>query len=698
MALALGLLALGLVLASATLIDRRPPGVARVSVSRTAADGRSALTHATIDIEFSEAVERPSVESRFRITPSVAGALSWDGERVLIFTPARKLPIATEFAVHLDSGFRDREGNVNTTEVPSFTFRTVDLPLVTAATPLEGAVGIPLDQPLSLSFDRLMDTELTAKAVRVRPTASLAPTWQGTTLLLTPTAPLASGTVYRLTVGGEAADADGNPLARPFTLAFQTVSTGLGATMLSPSDGSAGASPQSPIAIVFDRAIDPDSVVGALSVTPPVDGRLEVVGLPRDDSPPATPGSPSGSIASPSAPPVPSSPPQTPALAGPATVLRFTPAAPLAAHTTFTVRLRPGAVRALGSTEVAAGASWTFTTGSLVDVLQNQVVFLSPRTGVDNVWAMNPDGTNARQLTAEITPVTSYDVAGDGRSLVYATAGRVRRTVLPAGGAVSELTPPGLAEYAPRLTPDGRSALVARRERASAADLGLWLVPLVEGAPPERRLLAPGCAGTGETAPPMGSSDAGGTAYTPDGRAGPWSSGAAFSADGTLAIVTCASGGLARLDLVTGIAATLALGAPAGPPAWSVTADAFLVGAADQRGTRRMWWVPRRGPVMPGPAFAAWPAAGPSGSLAGIAVSEPDRVAFQAPGGTPVVLTVANDLLDRQPVFSPGGESILFVRVPRDDPTRSAGVWVVARDGRELRQLSPLGSDPRWLP
>ena len=42
--------------------------------------------------------------------------------------------------------------------------------------------------------------------------------------------------------------------------------------------------------------------------------------------------------------------------------------------------------------------------------------------------------------------------------------------------------------------------------------------------------------------------------------------------------------------------------------------------------------------------------------------------------------------------------AILFARVARDDPTHSAGIWVVGRDGRELRQLSPAGSDPRWLP
>ncbi len=732
-ALAVGVVVLGFVLVSATLIDRRPPAVARVSLSRTAADGQTALTHATIDVEFSEPVDRASVEQRFRITPSVAGALSWDGERLLIFTPAKKLPVGTEFAVHVEAGFRDREGNASTTEAPPFTFRTIDLPVVSEALPLDGATGVALDQAIRLSFDRLMDTELTAGAVRVTPPASLAPSWQGTTLLLTPTDGLASGTSYRLTVGSEAADADGNPLARPFTLEFETVSTGLGTLMRLPADGSAGASPLSPIAIVFDSPIDPGSVAGALTVTPPVEGRLEVIGLPRDDAGAGSPGP--GSTSSPGVPAGPgesSSPgaggpgvpspgatetqtgrpvgqstapgrvasPTAPPLVGPARVLRFTPNAPLAPHTTFTVRLRAGAVRALAAPQVAAGTSWTFTTGSVADVLQNQIVFLSARTGITNVWAMNPDGTNARQLTAELTTVTSYDVAADGRSLVYASAGRVRRLALPAGGALTEVTRPEFAEYAPRLVPDGRSVLLGRRERLTGADLGLWLVPLVEGAPAVRRVLGPGCAATGDTAPPMGSADAGEAAYATDGAAGPWSTRATISADGTLALVACESGALVRIDLATGVTSPVRLSDPAGTASWSSLGDAFLVAARStgDAGERRAWSVPRRGPAAPGPAIAAWPAARADGAVAGISSTEPDRLAYQAGVGSPIILTLASDLLDRQPVFSPAGASILFVRVPHDDPTRSAGVWLVATDGRELRQLSPTGHDPRWLP
>lgn len=707
-ALALGVVVLGFVLVSATFVDRRPPGVARISLSSTASDGSTALTHATIDVEFTEPVERASAESRFRITPSVPGVLSWSGDRVLIFTPSRKLPVATEFAVHLERGFRDREGNVSATDIAAFTFRTVDLPAVSDTLPDEGDDGVPLEGPLTLTFDRLMDTELTAGAVRMQPAASLAPSWRGTTLELIPTAPLASGTAYQLTLGREAADVDGNGLGRPFVLHFTTVTTGLLVGSLLPADGSAGSAPLSPIAIVFDRPIDPGSVAGALTITPPVDGTLEVVGLPRDgaatvgtplpgESPGATPstsGAPGTDLPS-GSPPAGSPPVTSPSPIGPARVLRFTPSGPLAAHTTFTVRLRPGSVRALGATQVAEGRTWTFTTGSTAEQLQNQVLFRSARTGITNVWAMNPDGTNARQLTAELTPVTSYDVGSDGRTLVYATAGSVKRMLLP-GGAATSLSREENADYQPRLRPGTDTVLVARRDRLTGRDAGLWLVPLAGG--PDVQVLRPGCLARGDVAPPPGSSDATIDVYGPDASPGPWATAASFSADGTLLVVACGSGDLLRLDLVTATTTLLGLRQPIGTPVWSVVKDGFVVAAEGIGGRIGTWFVSRSGAVTAGPDLAGWPSTDAAGALAGISAAPPGRLAYQPPTGVLSVLTLATDLLDRQPQFSPAGDAILFVRVPRDDPGRSAGIWLVAPDGRELRQLAPTGSDPRWLP
>jgi hypothetical protein len=42
--------------------------------------------------------------------------------------------------------------------------------------------------------------------------------------------------------------------------------------------------------------------------------------------------------------------------------------------------------------------------------------------------------------------------------------------------------------------------------------------------------------------------------------------------------------------------------------------------------------------------------------------------------------------------------TLLFTRVQAADQTASAGIWLCDLDGRNLRQLSTDGADPRWLP
>ena len=90
-------------------------------------------------------------------------------------------------------------------------------------------------------------------------------------------------------------------------------------------------------------------------------------------------------------------------------MLVFRPSNPLAAHTTYTVSLAPVVTRLDAPDQVAAGRTWTFTTGQPAVSGQNQIAFLTARSGVRNVWLMNPDGSNARQLTTELVPVAGFD-------------------------------------------------------------------------------------------------------------------------------------------------------------------------------------------------------------------------------------------------------------------------------------------------
>ena len=682
----LAVAALGLVLYNATLVDRRPPTVSRISLSATAdGDEHVAQTLTAIDLAFSEPVDRASVEQRFRIEPYVGGTFTWDRDTTAIFTPARKLPSATAFRVIVAAGFLDPAGNPAADPAGPFEFTTVGAPVVLSMTPAAGTTGVATDSAVVLAFDRLMDTGSVETALSVEPSATYRVSWSGPSLTLAFDRPLAFGTTYTVTVSSAAADTDGSRLAAPYDGGFTTVAAGLGVDAVVPADGVAGIGVRTPIAVMFDGPIDPASVQGAIRITPEIGGDIQVVQPPSDLAVPPPP--PDGS-ASPSIEPTPSE--------TPGSVLLFIPSNPLAQHTTYTVELGPIVERAGDPGQVAAGRTWTFTTGGQTTSAQNQIAFLSDRGGIRNVWLMNPDGSNPRQITTELAPVSAYDVASDGRSLVYAAGGVIRQAKVD-GTDATTLTQPGLFEYAPTIAPAGGGVLVGRRD-ATGIDLGWWLEPLAGGASagPSRQLLPTG-------APPAGSVELGGDGLVAGPGVSAWTGRAAFDPTGRWLVLGLTDGQVVHVDLAVDapdpIADVLQVTAPTGVPAWDGAGGAFILAGTAPGGTGLVRIEPSgtaTGVLFP----AVGPAAGATqGGIAVLVAPAGDHIGYTTSGARPpVALTGTGDLADRTPGFSPDGTTLLFARVVLVDPTRSAGIWLCDLDGRDLRQLSTDGAYPRWLP
>jgi hypothetical protein len=669
------LVALGLVLYNATLVDRRPPSVTGVALSATeGSDPAVAQTLTAIDIEFSEPVRPGSVERRFKIDPFWPGTISWQGTTA-IFTPSTKLPQATPFTVSIAPGFEDLAGNASTTGLDAWAFRTVGPPNVVQTQPADGADGITTDATLTVKFNRLMDPEAVVSAIKIQPAAAFHPTWSGQTLTLGFDQQLLFGTTYTLTIDSSAIDGSGNHLERPFTLRFTTVAATLGVLRTIPVDGVAGVSVRGPIAVTFDGVIDPQSVSDALQITPAVAGDVDVTAAPTDAVP----------IPEPSA---------SPSAAG-GTMLVFRPSSPLAPHTTYTVTLRP-VVTPLGSPgQVAQGKSWSFTTGQPTTSGQNQIAFLSARSGVRNVWLMNPDGSNPRQLTDELAPVAAFDVTGDGLRIAWTAGGVVKLTRIDGTGQ-DRLTPNGTFEYAPKFAPDGRSILVGRRD-AAGIDLGYWLVPLGDGE--ARQVLA-------REAPPLGSASLGGDGVS-TGEGGPvWAARAAFDTAGRRIAVTTGSGNVWLVDLAASSVAEgsedtgiLALDAPV----WSPTTNRFLV-VGRRTGEPRdgLWSITIGGVVTRLTDADGSVAVGSDGSIAFLVRDTlgTTHVAVGRSTAPDVAHTLTNDvnLRDRWPAFSPDGKTVLFARVPVASDDVSAGIWTVEISSGQLSALTTTGAFPRWLP
>jgi hypothetical protein len=372
--LVLGFAVLGGILYYASTVDGRGPTVVAIALTQhLSGDAEQALTTTSIEVDFSEPVDQPSAEASFAIAPAVEGAFSWSATSVT-FTPASRLPLRTEFKVSIGPGVRDSAGNAMNGAPERFTFVTVGNPTVVGSDPTDATTDLALDVPILVDFSTLMDTASVEAAISLSPDADVTLRWSRERLTIAPISGWQPNRRYSLTIGVGAHDQAGTPLEHPFRLSFRTVAAGLTVETIVPADAVAGVSVTSPIALIFDQALDPETVSDdLLTIAPAVAGSLDVV-------------APSGAAGLTDA---------------ARRILLFEPSGQLEPNTTYQIALRPGLLGADG-TGMPSGLSWSFTTGAPTETLSNQVVFLADRAGVANRWAMNPEGSNQRQLSAEL--------------------------------------------------------------------------------------------------------------------------------------------------------------------------------------------------------------------------------------------------------------------------------------------------------
>jgi hypothetical protein len=627
-ALAIGLVTLGGILYVASTVDGRAPTIERIELTHhLSADDGIALTTTSVEVVFSEAVDHGSAEAAFSIEPITDGSFSWSGD-TLTFTPVVRLPLETDFAVTVAPGVRDPAGN-EMAQASQLAFVTVGHPTVVASQPEPDADEVPLASPIVLDFSTLMDTASVEEALTISPAVELTATWSGERLTLTPVDRLVEGTIYTVGLSEAARDSAGTPLERPYALSFQAVRSGLTATTQFPEDGTEGISVSSPIALIFDRDLDADTVDSdRFTIEPNVSGSLAATAIPG-----------AAGLREPGV-----------------RLLRFEPSSPLQPNTTYQITLDPGLTGTDGSA-LAGPISWRFTTGSPLPTLSNQVVFVSDRSGIANLWTMNPDGTGQQQLSAELSAVSAYAVAPDGRTFVVGDGATLVRQRADGTGR-QLLTPDGVLEVDATYSPNGSDIAFARIDRDTGVGLGLWTRASAGGDARRLELAAELGAATPTPQDPA--------AVPPVLRA------PRYSPDGAALAFVDMRGRVGVLELLNGRLTTAPFAAVS-PPVWLPQAEGVLLAGSPA------------GALEPTPIGQPIPLLDPGALQLGSFELGALRIARLDRGAATV------DLLDQppgasRPVAGQDGR-YLFILVQPGAPQAGGTLWLASAGGASARQL-----------
>jgi len=191
---------------------------------------------------FSEAMNPATISAAtFTLTgpggASVIGAVTYvPAGSVATFTPVASLATNTQYTATVTTGTADLGGTaLAVSYVWTFTTAAAQLstpPTVISTVPVNGATLVPLNQILSATFNKAMNPatinaltfKLTGPGNTVVP-GLVAYAAIGNTLTFTPTANLASGTLFTATITTGAQDLAGSPLAANFVWMFTTGTT-----------------------------------------------------------------------------------------------------------------------------------------------------------------------------------------------------------------------------------------------------------------------------------------------------------------------------------------------------------------------------------------------------------------------------------------------------------------------------------------
>jgi hypothetical protein len=338
---------------------------------------------------------------------TVPGAVAYSG-LIATFTPTSNLAFGTSYVATITTGAQDLAGTGLATNYV-WTFTTISPALAVISTvPVNTATGVPVTQVLSATFNEPMNCPAfpaTAFTVVSAPGAIPVPGTigcSGEIATFTPSANLATNTVFTATITTGAQDTGGKSLASNYVWSFRTVPAPTLPTVIStvPVNGATGVPTNQALSATFSEAMNP-ATINSATFTLTATGGASVTGVVTYVA--------AGSVAT------------------------LTPTASLAPTTEYTATITTGATD-LDGNALASNYVWTFTTAAAPLAIPPTVISTIPANLATGVpfnqivsatfsTAMNPATINSTTFTLTgpgATPVSGLVAyAAVGNTLTF---------------------------------------------------------------------------------------------------------------------------------------------------------------------------------------------------------------------------------------------------------------------------------------
>jgi hypothetical protein len=205
--------------------DITPP---TISSTDPANNATNVSVNTTIKITFSEPMDKTSAQNAFSISPSISGNFSWDeNTNTMIYTLSIPLTRATTYTVGMGTEAKDLAGNPLSSSY-NFSFTTDETPPTIFSTdPAINAANVSVYTPIKVSFSEAVDKTSAQDAFLINPSAPGNFSWDGNTMIYTPSVPLSLSTTYTVTIGIGAKDLAGNSLSSTHAFSFTTAAVAL---------------------------------------------------------------------------------------------------------------------------------------------------------------------------------------------------------------------------------------------------------------------------------------------------------------------------------------------------------------------------------------------------------------------------------------------------------------------------------------